>query len=254
MNRQKIIAGNWKMNKSFEEGLSLCSEVTNMLDDEVNGEVQVILVPPFLHIHALSQLVKKSKRVSIGGQNCHYKQSGAFTGEVSASMLKSAGADYVIIGHSERREYFNEKEDILAIKIQLALESGLTPIYCVGEIKAERESGDFYDVIRKQLNSALAGFSASEVSQIIIAYEPVWAIGTGLTATPEQAQEIHSFIRSEIESLFSSVCSQQIPILYGGSVNANNAAALFSMPDIDGGLVGGASLKSRDFVNIIKSI
>ncbi len=254
MNRPKIIAGNWKMNKSFEEGMSLCSEVTNMLIDEVQGDVKVILVPPFLHIHALSQLAKTSNRIAIGGQNCHHKQAGAFTGEVSASMLKSAGADYVLIGHSERREYFGEKEDVLADKIRRALESGLTPIYCVGELKAERENGDYYEVIRKQLKGVLAEFSEQEVSQMFIAYEPVWAIGTGLTATPEQAQEIHSFIRIEIENLFSSECSQLLPILYGGSVNADNAASLFSMPDIDGGLVGGASLKSRDFVNIIKSI
>jgi len=242
------------MNKNFDDGLSLCSEIVNMVADEVRGEVEVILIPPFVHIHAVSQLLKSKPHMATGAQNCHQAVSGAFTGEISADMLASAGAQYVIIGHSERRQYFGETESVLLEKLKAVLAHEMKPIYCVGELREERESGKYTEVIGRQITDALQGLSANEMKQTVVAYEPVWAIGTGLTASPEQAQEVHVFIRQTLARLFGNEIAEGTTIQYGGSVNPGNAAELFAKPDIDGGLVGGASLKSRDFVEIVKAM
>ncbi|HEY1007207.1 MAG TPA: triose-phosphate isomerase, partial [Sphingobacteriaceae bacterium] len=225
----------------------------NMVNDEVMGEQQVIVCPPFIHLHSLVQLNKAGGRVAIGAQNCHHQESGAFTGEVSASMIRSAGTEYVIIGHSERRQYFGETNALLAAKTDVALKAGLKPIFCIGETLEERNSGRHFDVIRQQLAEGLFHLSETEIQSVVIAYEPVWAIGTGLTASPEQAQEIHAFIRSEVAAKYSEALAGEISILYGGSCNPKNAPELFAQADIDGGLIGGASLKSRDFTDIVKS-
>lgn len=254
MKRKKIIAGNWKMNKNFEDGLSLCSEIVNMVADEVRGEVEVVLIPPFVHIHAVSQLLKAKPHMATGAQNCHQAVSGAYTGEISAALLASAGTQYVIIGHSERRQYFGETEAILFEKLQAVLAQGMKPIYCVGELKEEREAGKHFEVIGRQLTDALKALTAEQMQQTVVAYEPVWAIGTGLTASPDQAQEVHVFIRKILSDLFGADIAQNTTIQYGGSVNPANASELFAKPDIDGGLVGGASLKSRDFVEIVKAM
>jgi triosephosphate isomerase len=254
MKRKKIIAGNWKMNKTFEDGLSLCSEIVNMVADEVRGEVEVVLIPPFVHIHAVGQLLKGKAHMAVGAQNCHQAASGAYTGEISAAMLASTATQYVIVGHSERRQYFGETEAVLLEKLQAVLQHGMKPIYCVGELKEEREAGKHFEVIGRQLTDALNGLTTEQMKQTVVAYEPVWAIGTGLTASPEQAQEVHVFIRKILADLFGNDIAQNTTIQYGGSVNPANAAELFAKPDIDGGLVGGASLKSRDFVEIVKAM
>lgn len=248
--RKKIVAANWKMNLTYNQGVSLFSEIVNMLKDEKKGSQIVVICSPFIHLNSLAQLAGDT--VSIGAQNCHQNDSGAFTGEISAKMIKSAGCQYVIIGHSERRQYFSETDALLFQKIKKALENGLTPIFCIGETLDERNSGSCFQVIKTQLEGGVFGLPAEDFGRIIIAYEPVWAIGTGLTATPEQAQDIHAFIRSEITAKYGSGLAGDIPVLYGGSCNAQNAPELFAQCDIDGGLIGGASLKSRDFVNIVK--
>jgi len=254
MKRKKIIAGNWKMNKNFEDGLSLCSEIVNMVADEVRGEVEVVLIPPFVHLHAVSQLLKGKPHMATGAQNCHQAVSGAFTGEISAELLASSGTQYVIIGHSERRQYFCETEPLLLEKLKAVLRAGMKPIYCVGELKEERETGTHFQVIGRQITAALQGLTPEQMKQTVVAYEPVWAIGTGLTASPDQAQEVHVFIRKTLADLFGGEIAEKTTIQYGGSVNPGNAAELFAKADIDGGLVGGASLKSRDFVEIVKAM
>ena len=251
--RKKIVAGNWKMNLDYTTGVGLFSEIVNMVKDEVMGDQQVIVCAPYIHLGAISQLAKSQQKVSVGSQNCHQADSGAYTGEVSALMLHSVGVEYVIIGHSERRQYFGETNALLAEKINSALKNQLKPIYCIGETLDQRNSNTYFEVIKTQLSEGLFHLSENEMANIILAYEPVWAIGTGLTATPEQAQEIHEFIRQEIEQKYGENIAQNISILYGGSCNPKNAAELFAKGDIDGGLIGGASLKSRDFVDIIKS-
>lgn len=251
--RKKIVAGNWKMNLDYTTGVGLFSEIANMVKDEVMGEQQIIVCPPYIHLSAISQLAKSHKNVSVGAQNCHQADSGAFTGEVSASMLRSIGVEYVIIGHSERRQYFAESDSLLAEKVNSVLKNQLNPIFCIGETLDERNQNSHFDVIKRQLVEGLFHLEESEFQKVILAYEPVWAIGTGLTATPEQAQEIHEFIRKEVANKYGNDIAESISILYGGSCNPKNAAELFAKPDIDGGLIGGASLKSRDFVDIIKS-
>lgn len=253
MKRTRIVAGNWKMNKDYEGGLSLASEIFPMIESEVQHDLLTILFPPFVHIHALASLSAGKKAFAIGAQDCSANVSGAFTGELAASMIKSAGADYVLVGHSERRQYHGETDTLCYEKIKRALEAGLRPIYCIGELKEQRVAGIFEEVIVAQLEGALAKLTATEMAQLVLAYEPVWAIGTGLTASPEQAQEVHALIRSWLAKQFDIETAQMTSILYGGSVNAANAKELFSMPDIDGGLVGGASLKSRDFTEIAKA-
>lgn len=250
--RKKIVAGNWKMNLDYNEGLSLFSEVINMAKDELTGDQQAVVCSPFIHLYSLAQLAKGYSKVAIGAQNCHQAESGAFTGEISAKMIHSVGAQYVILGHSERRQYFGETNELLAEKTNIALKNQLKPIFCVGETLQERESDQYFNVIKAQLTEGIYHLGESDFGRLVIAYEPIWAIGTGLTASPQQAQEIHAFIRNEIAIRYNQALADSISILYGGSCNPKNAAELFGQFDIDGGLIGGASLKSRDFTDILK--
>jgi triosephosphate isomerase len=251
--RKKIVAGNWKMNMDYSAGVSVFSEIINMVKDEVTGDQQVIVCSPYIHLNSLAQLANSHAQVAVGAQNCHQKESGAYTGEISAAQIKSVGVEYVIIGHSERRQYFAESDALLAEKTVIALKNDLTPIFCIGETLEQREGNTYFEVIKEQLTSGVFVLSAEDFSKIVLAYEPVWAIGTGLTASPEQAQEIHAFIRKEIAAKYSQEVADETSILYGGSCNPKNATELFSQTDIDGGLIGGASLKSRDFLDIIKA-
>jgi triosephosphate isomerase len=247
--RKNIVAGNWKMNKSLQEGIELAKAVNEKVT--VN-DVTVIMCTPFIHLSEVGKVINK-KNVAIGAQNCADKESGAYTGEVSVDMIKSTGAQYVIIGHSERRAYYGETNAILAEKTKLALAKRLTPIFCIGEVLAEREAGKHFDVVKTQLNESIFGLSADDFGKIVVAYEPVWAIGTGKTATSEQAQEIHKVIREHIASKYGKTVADNTSILYGGSCNASNAKELFGNPDVDGGLIGGASLKADDFIAIANS-
>jgi triosephosphate isomerase len=250
--RKKIVAGNWKMNLDYNEGLSLFSEVVNMVRDEVTGNQQAVVCSPFIHLHSLAQLGKSYPKVSVGAQNAHQAESGAYTGEISAKMIKSVGADYVILGHSERRQYFGETNELLAKKVDIALQHDLIPIFCIGETLQEREADQHFHIIKTQLERGVFHLDEEQFAKLVIAYEPVWAIGTGITATSAQAQEIHAFIRIEIAAKYGERLAGDMTILYGGSCNPKNAPDLFAQPDIDGGLIGGASLKSRDFVDIVK--
>ncbi len=250
--RKKIVAGNWKMNMDYTSGVSLFSEIINMVKDEVRGDQEVIVCPPFVHLHSLVQLANQHAKISIGAQNCHQADAGAYTGEISATMIKSIGSEYVILGHSERRQYFAESNELLAKKTDVVLKNGLKPIFCIGETLEERNSNIHFDVIKTQLAEGVFHLTAEEFANVVLAYEPVWAIGTGVTASPEQAQEVHAFIRKEIESRYGDAIADNTTILYGGSCNPGNAPELFSQKDIDGGLIGGASLKSRDFTEIVK--
>ncbi|UEG51742.1 triose-phosphate isomerase [Mucilaginibacter daejeonensis] len=250
--RKKIVAGNWKMNLDYNEGLSLFSEIANMVKDEVTGQQQAVICSPFIHLHSLVQLAKGYDKIAVGAQNAHQNESGAYTGEVSAKMIRSTGAAYVILGHSERRQYFGEDNQLLAAKTDTVLKNGLKPIFCIGETLDEREAEQHFDVIKTQLQEGLFHLSTEEFGQVVLAYEPVWAIGTGKTATAEQAQEIHAFIREQIANQYNQQVADDTTILYGGSANPKNAPELFAQPDIDGGLIGGASLKSRDFLDIVK--
>lgn len=249
--RKKIVAGNWKMNLDYAEGISLFSEIVNMVRDEKQGDQLAIICAPSIHLNSLAKL--GANAVSVGAQNCHQMESGAYTGEISAKMIKSVGCEYVIIGHSERRQYFAESNELLAEKTVIALQNDLIPIFCIGETLDERNNGSYFEVLKSQLEQGIFGLSAADFSKIVIAYEPVWAIGTGLTASSAQAQEVHAFIRKEIAAKYDSAIADDTTILYGGSCNPKNAAELFAQADIDGGLIGGASLKSRDFVDIVKT-
>src|ERR1700761_4868365 len=251
--RKKIVAGNWKMNLDYNEGLSLFSEITNMVKDEITGQQEAVVCSPFIHLHSLVQLAKGYNKVSVGAQNAHQAESGAYTGEISAKMIKSVGAQYVILGHSERRQYFGETNDLLAKKTDTALANDLKPIFCIGETLQEREANKHFDIIKTQLAEGVFHLSADQFSKVVIAYEPVWAIGTGVTATSAQAQEIHIFIRKEIAAKYGQDVADNTTILYGGICNPKNASELFGQSDIDGGLIGGASLKSRDFVDVVKA-
>ncbi|SUJ29540.1 Triosephosphate isomerase [Sphingobacterium spiritivorum] len=250
--RKKIVAGNWKMNLDYQSGVSLFSEIVNMVKDEVIGQQEVVVCSPAIHLYSLGQLAHTAVNVSVGAQNIHQAESGAYTGEISAAQVKSVGAEYVILGHSERRAYFGETDELLAEKVNIALKHGLKPIFCIGETKEERESGKFFDIIKTQLEKGLFHLSAEQFGHVVLAYEPVWAIGTGLTASPEQAQEVHAFIRETLANQYDQQLADDTTILYGGSCNPSNAPDLFSQKDIDGGLIGGASLKSRDFTDIVK--
>lgn len=247
--RKKIVAGNWKMNKTLQEGIELVKEINASLEAD-KPACDVVVCTPFIHLASVTPLVNPAL-VGIGAENCADKASGAFTGEVSAAMVASTGAKYCILGHSERRAYYHETNEILKEKVLLALENGLTPIFCVGEVKDERVAGIQNQVVESQLEGALFNLSAEDFGKIIIAYEPVWAIGTGLTATSEQAEEMHAFIRSRIEAKYGKAVAEDCPILYGGSCKPSNAKELFANPDVDGGLIGGASLKAADFKGII---
>ncbi|MCZ4222317.1 triose-phosphate isomerase [Pedobacter rhodius] len=250
--RKKIVAGNWKMNLDYNEGISLFSEIVNMVKDERKGDQLAIICAPFIHLNSLAKL--GGTDVTIGAQNIHDKENGAYTGEISAKMVKSVGVEYVILGHSERRQYQAESDELLAAKTKIALANNLKPIFCIGETLDERNNGSYYEVLKKQLVEGLFSLTEDDFRKVVIAYEPVWAIGTGLTASPEQAQDIHAFIRSEIEANYGFNVADDTTILYGGSCNPGNAASLFAQKDIDGGLIGGASLKSRDFTDIIKAL
>lgn len=251
--RKKIVAGNWKMNKNMEEGLSLASEIIHISKDEINNsEVQIILNPPFIHLSAIAQLLKEST-IALGAQNCYEKESGAYTGEISVQMLKSVPVTYTIIGHSERREYFEESNEMLKNKTDLLLATGITPIFCCGESLEIREAGTHVDFVNNQIKESLFDLSAEDFQKIVIAYEPIWAIGTGKTATAAQAQDMQATIRQTIANKYGQEVAEEISILYGGSVKPANAKELFACPDVDGGLIGGASLKARDFIEICKS-
>ena len=250
--RTKIVAGNWKMNKTFEEANVLASEIMAMVADEVKGNAKVIFCVPFPYLIPIKNLLGNNARISVGAQNCSEHDSGAYTGEVSAVMLKSVNTPYVIIGHSERRQYFGESGTLLAKKIDVALKHGLTPIFCCGEPLEVREKNEHEKLVKQQVEESLFHLDETALQKIVIAYEPVWAIGTGKTATAQQAQDMHAVIRKHLHAKYGKV-ADNLSILYGGSVNAANARELFACADVDGGLVGGASLKSREFTEIIKS-
>lgn len=246
--RKKIVAGNWKMNKNLQEGIALATELNEALAaDKPNCDV--VICTPFIHLAKVSDIIDHNV-IGLGAENCADKASGAYTGEVSAEMVKSTGAEYVILGHSERREYYNETPEILKEKVLLALANGLKVIFCIGETLEEREANKQNEVVAEQLASVFS-LSAEDFGKIILAYEPVWAIGTGKTATPEQAQEIHAYIRSLVAEKYGQEVADNTSILYGGSCKPSNAKELFANPDVDGGLIGGAALKVADFKGII---
>jgi triosephosphate isomerase len=252
MSRTRIVAGNWKMHKNLEESLALTTEIRGLVRDEVNAKVEVILCPPAISLASMHRLLEGTS-IRTGAQNCHWEDQGAFTGELAPGMVKSTGATHVIIGHSERRQYFGETDDMLANKAKSAIRHGLKVLFCVGESLQQREDKTFYKVIEKQIREGLFGLDRKEFSSVVVAYEPVWAIGTGLTASPEDAQEIHHFIRRLIADYYNPEIAENTSILYGGSVKPDNAKLLFAMGDIDGGLIGGAALKARDFIEICKA-
>lgn len=252
--RNKIVAGNWKMNKTNGEAKALVSEVLLSLKNiKLKEEVRVVFAPPFLSLKEVNDLCDGNK-IHASAQNCHQENSGAYTGEISAQMIKSIGCNHVILGHSERREYFNETNEILKEKVNTALGNDLNIIFCIGEKLDERKSGNYFVVVKKQINEALFHLSTESMLKIVLAYEPVWAIGTGETATSEQAQEMHAFIRDLLKEKYGVKVAECISILYGGSCKPSNAKELFSCKDVDGGLIGGASLKATDFVSIIEAI
>jgi len=251
--RKQIAAANWKMNLTFKQAENLLDEI---LDEDIRLPVHqlAIFAVPFPFLIMAKSEVGEEDNYYIAAQNCYHKKAGAFTGEVSAEMLHSIGINYCIVGHSERRELFNESNSVLAEKINLCFENFITPIFCCGEPLAIREAGTQNDFVAVQLKESLFHLHAEKAKNLIIAYEPIWAIGTGKTATTEQAQEMHNFIRSELANQYGEAVANEIPILYGGSVKSNNAKEIFSCPDVDGGLVGGASLVAADFVAIIRAL
>lgn len=248
--RKNIVAGNWKMNTVLEEGVELANNVNSLLEGKtVNCDV--IVCVPFTHLTSVNAVLNP-ECVALGAENCSEHAKGAYTGEVSASMVKSTGARYVILGHSERRQYFGENNEQLLAKTKIALENGLLPIFCVGEVLAQREDGSYNDVVKAQVE-ALFSLSAEDFGKIVIAYEPVWAIGTGKTATAEQAQDMHAHIRGVIAEKYGKEVADNTSILYGGSCKPGNAREIFAKPDVDGGLIGGAALKAEDFMGIIEA-
>ncbi len=249
--RKKIVAGNWKMNTCLMEGEALIKELIEKLG-RYNGDKKIIVAPPYTHLHSIGRMLKGTP-VELSSQNCAHESSGAFTGEVSVEMLVGMNVSYVIIGHSERRQIFNETDEMLNKKIDLALKNGLSPIFCIGEQLEERENGKYKETVKNQLESTVFNLAAEEFSNIILAYEPVWAIGTGKVASPEQAQEMHEYIRHLVSEKFEKTVADETSILYGGSCKPNNAKELFGQPDVDGGLIGGASLKADDFYAIINA-
>lgn len=248
--RKKIVAGNWKMNTTVPEGVELAKEVVSA-SASVPTDVKLIVAPPFTHLTSVGAVLKGSS-VALSAQNCADEPKGAYTGEVSAKMLASVPTEYVILGHSERREYYGETNAKLVKKIELALGENIAPIYCVGEKLEEREAGKHFDVVASQIKEVLFNLTSEQMKNVVVAYEPVWAIGTGKTATSAQAQEIHAFIRKTLAEKFGSL-AEEISILYGGSCKPSNASELFAQKDIDGGLIGGAALVAGDFIAIAKS-
>ena len=249
--RKNIVAGNWKMNKNLQEGIELAKELNEALKGK-SINCDVVIGAPFIHLAAVANSVDSDK-IGVAAQNCANKVSGAYTGEVSAEMVASTGAKYVILGHSERRAYYHETAEILKEKVGLALANGLTPIFCIGEVLEERESEKHFDVVKSQIVDSLFELSAEDFGKIVLAYEPVWAIGTGKTASPAQAQEMHAFIRKTLVEKYGKEVANNTSILYGGSANADNAKELFSNPDVDGGLIGGASLSVDKFMPVIEA-
>ncbi|MBO4263176.1 MAG: triose-phosphate isomerase [Bacteroidales bacterium] len=249
--RKKIVAGNWKMNTTVPEGVELAKAVVAK-SAEVPADVKLIVATPFTHLCPVAQVLEGSS-VSLSAENCADQEKGAYTGEVSAAMLASAGCEYTILGHSERRQYYGETDEKLVAKTRLALANGLKVILCVGEKLEEREAGKHFDVCEAQIKHVLYQFTEADMQRIVIAYEPVWAIGTGKTATAEQAEEIHAFIRKVVAGKFGAAVADDMSILYGGSCKPSNARELFAQPDIDGGLIGGAALKADDFIAIARS-
>lgn len=250
--RKNIVAGNWKMNTTLPEGIKLAEEVDNALKG-FEPNCDVIICVPFTHLASINAIITNPKKLGLGAENCADHKSGAYTGEVSAPMVASTGATYVILGHSERRQYYGETAETLRDKVALALENGLTPIFCIGEVLEEREAGKHFDVVKAQIEDGLFNLSAEDFGKIILAYEPVWAIGTGKTATADQAEEIHAYIRGVIADKYGKEVADNTSILYGGSCKPSNAKELFAKPDVDGGLIGGASLKCEDFMGIVKA-
>jgi len=249
--RTKVVAGNWKMNKTAAETAALIAEIRAAMDG--GGTAEVVVCPPFTNLQTAAEALQGSK-IALGAQNMHWLKDGAYTGEISADMLKNLGATHVILGHSERRQYFAETDATVNEKTKAALAAGLVPIVCVGETLAQREANQTGAVVTGQVKAGLAGIPAPSFEKIIVAYEPVWAIGTGKVATPEQAQEVHAIIRVTLAELAGCPCvAAKVRIQYGGSMNAGNAATLLAQPDIDGGLIGGAALKPADFAAIIKA-
>ncbi len=251
--RQRIVAGNWKMNINLEEAKALIKGIKKEVKEGLEESKRVIIAPSFVN---LKYAVKKTKKsdVEVAAQNMHQAKNGAFTGEISADMLTGIGVKTVILGHSERREYFGETDALLAEKVNAALANGLEVIFCFGEQLEDRKSENHFNIVEKQLTKALFHLEKANLTNIVLAYEPVWAIGTGETATPEQAQEMHAFVRALFAKAYGKEIAEDISILYGGSVKPTNAKEIFSKPDVDGGLIGGAALKAEDFVAIIKSI
>ncbi len=249
--RKNIVAGNWKMNKTFQEAEELIDQIVVSMED-MSLRCEVIACPSALYLEMASDYAEES-RIKIGAQNVSEYEKGAFTGEISASMLASVDIQYCIVGHSERRKYFNETHEQLAKKVDVLLDFGIKPIFCCGEVLEEREKEIHFEVVKKQLEESLFHLNEDEFSNVVVAYEPVWAIGTGKTASPEQAQEMHAFIRSLITEKYGMETANEVSILYGGSCNPGNAKTLFANKDVDGGLIGGASLKAEDFLKIAAS-
>jgi triosephosphate isomerase len=248
--RAKIVAGNWKMNNNLDETKSLLNELKGKLPET---SAQVMVAPTFVNLSAAVDIVK-GNAIEVLAQNMHFAESGAYTGEISAEMLQNIGIETVILGHSERRAYFAETDELLAKKVTTALAHDMTVMFCFGEELEDRKSGNHFNIVESQLKNALFALDASAWSNIILAYEPVWAIGTGETASPEQAQEMHAFIRKTLSDKYGSEIAENVSILYGGSVKPNNAPEIFGKPDVDGGLIGGASLKADDFIAIVNAI
>ena len=249
--RQQIVAGNWKMNTTIEEGLSLVKDILDSID---KPKGLVVIAPPLTHLKEVGKQLKVRKGFHLAAQNCHHEPKGAYTGEVSADMVLSAGAEFVLVGHSERRQYFKEKNTVLAAKVNGILARGMRPIFCCGEPLHIREVDTHVGYVARQLKAGLFHLNVEEFKKVVIAYEPIWAIGTGRTDSSEQAQDMHQAIRVLVAKKYGNAIADQTTILYGGSCNAQNAAELFSQPDVDGGLIGGASLKANDFATIVSSL
>lgn len=247
--RKNIVAGNWKMNTTLQEGIELAKAVNEALKTRT-ANCDVVIGVPFTHLASVNAVIDTDK-LGLSAENCADKASGAYTGEVSAAMVASTGAKYVILGHSERRQYYHETAEILKDKVNLALANNLTPIFCIGEVLEERENGTYFDVVKAQIEGSLFELSAEDFGKIVLAYEPVWAIGTGKTATADQAEEIHEFIRKTIAAKYGEEVAENTSILYGGSCKPSNAKELFAKPNVDGGLIGGAALQAESFMGIV---
>lgn len=252
--RTKIVAGNWKMNLDVRASQNLAQEISSFVEKLETPNTRIIIAPTFTNLYPVYHHTRLDKRIEIAAQNMHQAKNGAYTGEISAEMLQSIGIKTVILGHSERRQYFNETDAALAEKMLTVLNHNMQAIFCFGEVLEERKSGKHFDVVKSQLSNGLFHLSANDFKSVILAYEPVWAIGTGETATPQQAQEMHAFIRKVLAEKYGNEVADQISILYGGSVKGTNAKEIFSQPDVDGGLIGGASLVVDDFIKIIEGI